>query len=246
MRRIALTLLVGVFFLVYLIRTGVAAGPPISSMTGGNKHNLSSLNTAASVKFKALPGDPKGTQICIFCHTPHNATSKLVLWNRKDPTRIFGHYSSPQLVIDDPDMRGKTLYGEPKGSARLCLSCHDGETALGDVANSFSQIAFPAGFSKVEMMNYSGHHPVSFVYNQEVLLAITQRRPLSQTFKLPDPGGKVKLDGQQMMQCTSCHDPHQDWSDGTELNPDLTSRVPFWVDDKHDSVCLACHNLLNP
>lgn len=245
MSRTVLLIMICVSCVAGLIKSVIAAGPPISSMTGGNKHNLSSLNTAQSVKFKALPGDPRGTQICIFCHTPHNAASKLVLWSRNDPTRIFGHYSSPQLVIDDPDMRSKTLFGEPKGSARLCLSCHDGETALGSLANQ-PQIAFPAGFSRVEYMNYSGHHPVSFVYNQDVLLALTQRRPLEQ-FKLPDPAGKVKLDGQKMMQCTSCHDPHQSWSDGTELNPDLSSRVPFWVDEKHDYVCLACHNIVqNP
>jgi cytochrome c553 len=221
-----------------------AAGPPISSMTLGNKHNLSSRNTAVQFRAKES-GDPRSNQICVFCHTPHNAAPKSVLWNRRDPTRTFGHYSSAQLVIDDPDMRAKTQYGEPNGSARLCLSCHDGETALGAVLNG-PEIAFPVGYTRVAMLNYSGHHPVSFVYDPDVILALSQRRPLEQ-FKLPPVDSKVKLDKQQRMQCTSCHDPHQDWSDGTEVDQDGKSLVPFWVDSKHDDVCLVCHNLVqNP
>lgn len=237
MMRILLSLVSGIVcfysFSVY------AAGPPISSMTGGNKHNLSSLNTAASVVYKAIDnGDPRNRQICIFCHTPHHAGSPLVLWNRKDPTRTFGHYSSATLVIDDPDMRSKTMYGEPNGSARLCLSCHDGETALGAVANSPYAIAFPAAYSKLAMMNYSGHHPVSFVYDAQVRDVLNVRRP-SEQFKLPDPAGRVKLDASSRMQCTACHDPHQGWSDDPAL--------PFWVDDAHDKVCLSCHNIVqNP
>lgn len=211
-------------------------GPPISSMTGGNKHNLSSLNSAVNYKAEN-PSDPRSNQICIYCHTPHNAVSKDVLWNRHDPTKTFGHYSSPTLVIDDPDVRALSQYGEPNGSSRLCLSCHDGETALGAVANG-PPISFPAQYTKVAMLNISSHHPVSFVYNNDVLLKILSKRPTSEEFKLPPAVSPVKLDSLQRMQCTACHDPHQNWADH-EVQP----TPPFWVAPTHDEVCLTCHAL---
>ncbi|TWJ19145.1 hypothetical protein JN12_02092 [Geobacter argillaceus] len=216
-----------------------AVGPKISQI--GNKHNLASWNTAVTYRAVVNPNDPsqRHTQICVFCHTPHHASGSAVLWNRSDPTRTFGHFSSPTLVIDNPDVRtSKSMYGEPNGSSRLCLSCHDGQTALGVVFNG-AAIAFPAGLSTLPYMRYSSHHPVSFVYDTSVLAAITLKKPL-EGYRLPtdSPSASfVKLDQQKRLQCVSCHDPHQDQS----VTPSVVS--PFWVGPDHDTVCKACHNV---
>ncbi len=216
-----------------------AAGPKISEI--GNKHNLASWNTAVTYRAQVDPNDPRQrhTQICIFCHTPHHASGNAVLWNRRDPTRTFGHFSSPTLVIDNPDVRtSKSMYGEPNGSSRLCLSCHDGQTALGVVFNG-EPIAFPSGLSTVPYMSYSSHHPVSFVYDTPVLAAIALKKPL-EGYRLPadSPSASfVKLDQQKRMQCIACHDPHQDQS----VTP--SAATPFWVGPDYESVCRACHNV---
>lgn len=218
--------------------------PGPSMAQPGNKHNLSVNNSA--VNFRALNnGDPRSTQICIFCHTPHYAASRDALWNRRDPTRVFGHYSSSTLVIDNPDVRSLSQYGEPNGSSRLCLSCHDGETALGAIYNQttvygrFGPIQFPSAYSKVAMMNLSSHHPVSFVYDSAVLLKIQEKKAVDE-YKLPDGSSNVRLDHLSRMQCTSCHDPHQDWSDRSDsIFPD----PPFWVAPTYGEVCMKCHNL---
>ena len=234
----------GVFSLLLMVLVSAvpvqlhAAGPKISEI--GNKHNLASWNTAVTYRAVVDRTDIKQrhTQICVFCHTPHHASGGAVLWNRSDSTRTFGHFSSPTLVIDNPDVRTKSLYGEPNGSSRLCLSCHDGQTALGVVFNG-APISFPSGLSTVPYMNFSSHHPVSFVYDTPVLAAITLAKPL-EGYRLPadSPSAAfVKLDQQKRMQCLSCHDPHQDQS----VSP--SAATPFWVGPDYDSVCRACHNV---
>ncbi len=219
-----------------------AAGPLLSEglNTGGNtkvnKHNLSSKSNA-TFRAASNPSDPRSTQICIFCHTPHNSVPQTALWNRKDPTRYFGHYSSASLVIDNSNVRSVSQYGEPNGSSRLCLSCHDGQTALGAVWNG-PVIQFPAGQDKIAFLSLSSHHPVSFVYNTAVLGSIMTKKP-TEGYQLPPPGSVVKLDRRQRMQCVACHDPHQDQSDTP------SALTPFWVGPDHDAVCRECHNI-NP
>lgn len=214
-----------------------AKGPLLSDLSGPirNKHNLSSRNTGVAFHAVDNPNDPRSNQICIFCHIPHSSSSQMSLWNRRDPTRYFGHYSSATLVVDDPSVRAKSQYGEPTGSARLCLSCHDGQTALGAVLYG-PPIQFVAGQDKIAFFNISGHHPVSFVYNTEVLANIQIRKPL-ESYQLPPVNSFVKLDKRKRMQCTACHDPHQDQS---EIPSSLT---PFWVGPSYDNVCKECHNI---
>lgn len=245
-----------------------AVGPPISSMNGGNKHNLSSDNSHVSVTYKADPAgsDYRKDQVCIFCHTPHNA-GKAPLWNRKDYARTFGHYSSTSLFIDNAAVKNLSDYREPTGSSRLCLSCHDGITALGDILNgsgfpiefpeAYSTITGPAEFNSTKISQ--GHHPVSFIYDTAVLGALAGKG--IGTYKLPtDPSvplnvrKKVKLDRTNRMQCTTCHDPHQNQTDDNAVHP-ITGRkrAPFWVygagsNDAtvdHDAVCNACHDFTN-
>ena len=237
----------------------LAAGPKISDMiNGGNKHNLSSLNT--NVTYKASPTDPKGREICIFCHTPHNASPQTTLWNRRDPTVTFGHFSSASLVISRKGV--PSSYGEPTGSSRLCLSCHDGVTAggvsLGDVLRHGpidmgpnDRITGIALFDAEKIK--SGHHPVSFVYNASVL-GIIQSDPVksSENYVLPTLP-EVKLDKEERIQCTTCHNPHQNQSTEETYNipPNVGRKIaPFWVYGKtgsaiadHDVVCMNCHNL---
>jgi len=227
-----------------LILSGISAGEGPKISENGNKHNFSSSNTA--VNFRAFDnGDPRGTQICIFCHTPHHSSGEGPLWNRNAPTGGFKHYSSPTLALDDAAMVGASEYGQPSGSSRLCLSCHDGVTALGAVFTTpGSNIAFidVAGKGRgsgtdvtLGYETYSSHHPVSFKYNQNV------RNLLNGTYNKDfrtDPPTNVKLDKLERMQCTTCHDPHQ--NKATNPNDPLT---PFWATTTYDNACLSCHDI---
>ncbi len=39
--------------------------------------------------------------VCMFCHTPHNAASGSMIWNQKLSQREFPTYNSSTLAIDD-------------------------------------------------------------------------------------------------------------------------------------------------
>ncbi|WP_298439733.1 cytochrome C [Geobacter sp.] len=238
---------------------------------GGNPHNLSITNTG--VNFKATnAADPRANQVCIFCHTPHNARAQTPLWNRADTTQTFGHYSSASLSIHkDATARSASDYlSEPNGSSRLCLSCHDGVTALGAILRSgFDTSAIEVNGSDLTVMSgthvfdrtkvTNSHHPVSFKYTTDVVARLNTLEGPGNSYTLPmdstsNARGFIKLDRDQRVQCTTCHEPHQSQYKDTINNPPLT---PFWVYDGsglgtvspntvHDEVCLACHNFVSP
>lgn len=233
----------------------VGAGPKISEL--GNKHNFSSTNTA--VNYHAIPGGdlpeyPRHSQICVFCHTPHKSSSDGPLWNRKaSTTSFFKHYSSATLAIDDAAFKSVSEYGQPNGSSRLCLSCHDGVTALGAVFTT-PMTLYPDSYSihfidvksgasganvKLGFETFSTHHPVSFKYN-ETVRNMLRNPPYNKTeyWYNPPAINEVKLDKQERMQCVTCHDPHQDRSD----IPSPTT--PFWTTTTYDKACKTCHNVV--
>jgi len=148
------------------------------------------------------PGSIKATtesEICLFCHTPHNARPDHPLWNRNDPGLNYTLYNSSTT---------QALPGQPDGSSILCLSCHDGTIALGSVISRSTPIimgggvtTMPPGVSNLTQ-DLSNDHPVSFIYNAALALADGQLKdPASLT-------GSVKLENNKL-QCTSCHDPHK-------------------------------------
>ena len=93
------------------------AGNAANATVADTKHNLS-ISGPGTLKASSE------SQICIFCHTPHNASAAAPLWNRRDPGSTYIPYSSTTAVANP---------GQPTGASILCLSCHDGTIALGDV-----------------------------------------------------------------------------------------------------------------
>lgn len=183
-----------------------------------SKHNLSS--SGPGTLHSATESD-----ICIFCHAPHGKPAQPPLWNQQMSTATYTPYSSPTL---------KATVGQPTGSSKLCLSCHDGTVALGMVANRSRPIAMqsgvtpiPAGSTRIGT-DLSAHHPVSFTYDQALVTAQGELR---------DPRslvGDVRLDRNSQMQCTSCHDPHNDQYGNFLVTANVGS-----------SLCLECHTVNN-
>ncbi len=116
-----------------LLLAGNASANRISDIKN-TKHNLSVYGPG---NVKAAPADIKSTRICVFCHTPHNATLGVTpLWNRKLSSATYTPYSSSSL--DAETILGGPL-GQPGGSSKLCLSCHDGTLAIGNVNVAFGR-----------------------------------------------------------------------------------------------------------
>ncbi|MBX3727606.1 MAG: hypothetical protein KF858_00330 [Candidatus Sumerlaeia bacterium] len=154
-------------------------------------HNLSSSGPGA---IRALDED----RVCVFCHTPHGARTEAPLWNRRDSSATYQPYDSPTLVARP---------GQPTGSSKLCLSCHDGTVALGDLVSQSTPIDFaggtrmPAGRSLIGT-DLRDDHPISFAYS-DALSGGSARLAAPHSW---DPA--IQLDAAGMLQCTTCHDPH--------------------------------------
>ena len=158
------------------------------------KHNLSVTGTG---NIKASSEQ----EICIFCHTPHNASPQSPLWNRASSGSVYTPYNS-STIFSSP--------GQPTGASMLCLSCHDGTIALGSVLSRTNDIVMNNGVTTMPQgrtligTDLSDDHPVSFDYTPGLA---SQRGELANPDTLTGP---VKVDKSGQMQCTSCHDPHND------------------------------------
>jgi predicted CXXCH cytochrome family protein len=179
-----------------------------------SKHNLSISS----------PGDIRATtetEVCIFCHTPHQAIGDAPLWNRQLPPQQYTPYASTTL---------KATVGQPTGSSKLCLSCHDGTIALGMVNSRTTPIPLQGGVTTLPARrtrigtDLSDDHPVSFRYDAALVAANPD---------LNDPSSlnqRVRLDANREMQCTSCHDPHNN-----EFGKFLVQ------DNSGSALCVQCH-----
>jgi predicted CXXCH cytochrome family protein len=180
-----------------------------------SKHNLS-MSGPGAVKA------PAESEICVFCHTPHNSTPDAPLWNR---------YSSGATYLPYKSTTAKATIGQPTGASKLCLSCHDGTVALGMVRSRPLRIAFqggaatlPSGVTRLGT-DLADDHPVSFTYDTMLASAKGQlRNPATLV-------GAVRLDKNNQLQCTSCHDPHDNQNGKFLVQINTAS-----------SLCLTCHN----
>ncbi len=198
------------------IAAAAAAGGVCAQTTAdivNTKHNLSASGpgvTRASTE----------TRICVFCHTPHNATPASPLWNKDLEPQVYTVYTSPTL-------RAGPL-PQPTGPTKLCLSCHDGTIAMGAVVNPTGGISMAGGdvLPSESLSNFgldlSGHHPVSFPYHTALPnLELAPTPPSDLTF------GEI-----DELHCTTCHDPHQD------LYGKFLAK-----DNRYSALCVTCHQI---
>ncbi|MBL9135354.1 MAG: hypothetical protein JNK85_05780 [Verrucomicrobiales bacterium] len=179
-----------------------------------SRHNLSASG----------PGPVRAsteTEVCIFCHTPHGASGEAPLWNRTSSGANYTTYLSSTT---------KAAIGQPTGSSRLCLSCHDGTIALGMVQSRTEPIPMSGGITTMPNghpahlgTDLSDDHPISFVYSSSLAAANGQLRDPSAL------SGRVRLENGQL-QCTTCHDPHDDANGSFLVMPNTAS-----------ALCLECH-----
>lgn len=181
-----------------------------------SKHNL-------SVSGVGLMSSHEGSEICVFCHAPHSGSPKDGLWNHASSGTVYTPYNSTTL---------KAAVGQPTGASKLCLSCHDGTVALGQLRNRSKPIlmrggvtTMPAGHKGNLGTDLSDDHPISFKYDMALVAADGQLRP-------PPQGGRVHLDSRGEVQCTSCHDPHSD-----------TFGSFLVMDNTGSSLCITCHDI---
>ncbi len=201
--------------LAVLAAAGEAASAQVTSVVNG-PHNLSASGTGP---VRAVMED----EVCIFCHTPHNASPLRPLWNRATPVEGYTIYGSRAL-----DARP----GQPTGSSKMCLSCHDGTIALGSVFSRETPImmaggvtTIPAGASNIGT-DLSDDHPISFRFDSGL---VSKDHKLRQPSSLPP---QIRLDSNSELQCTSCHDAHNN------------AMGSFLVmHNEQSQLCTSCHQV---
>jgi hypothetical protein len=221
------------------------------------KHNLSSIDPAqllssgvfprpgTSRDAKAAPGGT--TEICVFCHTPHGASAtgggfRAPLWNRNVDYQSSQTYQLYDQVWSFSfegalnDVAGR----RPTGYSRLCLSCHDGTVALGNLLNAPGSGGYQGRVTMTGNLGAGGtiphgsgdltgdtrrlgldlrnDHPISFAFDQALVL---------QDQELVNPGPALQ--------------PPAKASDPTPISP--ARRYPGSDPATYDSVqCTSCHN----
>lgn len=192
----------------------------------GTKHDLSAGSSAA-VKSNSQ------TELCIFCHVPHNSqpTVGRPLWN---------HAMTNQTLTWNPGstVRGTTLPGDITSAAlngsRACMSCHDGTIALGDlVSGSGGTVSGPnvgptgkltGGVNFINPASMETTHPLG-VQKPAAVTGFTG-------FKNVPVGNAINYDADGYVQCGSCHNPHDN------------THPPFLkADNTGSAICVTCHDL---
>lgn len=163
-------------------------------------------------------------QICIVCHTPHNASlvvSDAPLWNHATTTSTFTIYASPWL---------NATIGQPTASSKLCLSCHDGTVALENFGGNTSGTHFITGVDNLGT-NILNDHPISFTYDAALATADGGlKNPATAPSGL---GGTIAQDMLEAgkLQCASCHDVHNKYGIAKLLKKS----------NAVSALCLTCH-----
>jgi hypothetical protein len=207
--------------------------------------------------------------LCGPCHMAHGSdvNNQLIpLWGHATTTRTFTPFTSPTVVASS------IAIGQPNGSSKACLSCHDGSLAVnqyGGAIQGGSPRMINSDFHVGANGDLRGDHPLSFTYDSTLAAQIIPANSLY------DPSTRVlsaivssgnNLAGQTVqaamlfpdvnnspkLQCASCHDVHRQRGDSS-FNSDAGSVTgpghnPLLVifnlgqDGSGSALCRACHN----
>jgi predicted CXXCH cytochrome family protein len=219
MRRQHLTQLLGTLAAAALI-----GFPTVAFAQGiiGSAHDMDVLLTTPN------------NEICIVCHTPHNALDPLVaapLWNHEVSTELaYDLYSSDTFD-------GEPTIGQPQGASKLCLACHDGTVAVDNYGgvttglNTIDTIDTRLDFGT----DLSNDHPISFTY--DTALNGLDSGVFDPSNTASTLGGNIDVDmlfgpTNDQLECASCHDVHD------EVGNDFL----LVVSNNRSALCLTCHN----
>lgn len=214
-------------------------------------HNLSTTSPDSLAFFGAYQEFTED-RICIFCHTPHAGQLDTPLWNKDisslKAANYFTHYDSATLSSVIKGDINRAVSNE----SLLCLSCHDGSIAVGDLVNTSvngapdSVGSFILGFGTTPGAQIGGStiaagagnfgdlrddHPISFNYDAVVAQKPLDFIPLASV----DAGLHFAGAAKNRLECSTCHDPHVDYIAQPAFYPFLAKS------NAGSALCLSCH-----
>jgi hypothetical protein len=194
--------------------------------------------------------------VCGPCHQPHHAdSSKVPLWGHDTSSQNFTMYNTNNVrnsqMVAVPDV-------QPAGRSLACLSCHDGVTAVNAIGGVIK------GGTAVTITNsarigtdLTHTHPISFTY--DALLATkdfgvfnpsaTVLTPVNTFGSTFNPAADMTvngflLGGNNRMECTSCHDVHNQEGSSYNINNNAHLVKIYGTDaqGRGSLLCRSCHN----
>lgn len=134
-----------IFLLAFVASSFLLTTSAISAVNDvtKTKHNFAIGGGAGGASADASTGQ---VQVCIFCHTPHNASNAGPLWNKANKTAgtVFSLYTS-STTLSSATKASSLPANSP---SLLCLGCHDGKTAMNILHNtSYGVDAASAGIA---------------------------------------------------------------------------------------------------
>lgn len=204
--------------LLFLLAAGTLSLSAASIV--GTKHDLSSTGGGAK---------SNTTQVCVFCHAPHNtaAVQIIPLWNHATTASTFTLYTSSTMTATG------VTETQPAGASLACMSCHDGTLATGNVLNKPADALTGITFTATTTVDATGKiisganllgtdlsndHPVSVTYPAS---------PATYGFTTTQTATKLFSN---KVECASCHQVH----DNT-IAPFLRMSMT------NSALCLDCH-----
>ncbi len=204
--------------------------------------------------FTSATGGAWSTQICLACHTPHNATNQqsAPLWGHVTSTAAFTLYTGIVDAGGAPTTLNATI-NAPSGTSLLCLSCHDGTVALDSFGGTQGTTFINGGVAGGSNVgtDLSNDHPISFDYTTALATAdgslhdpVTAPSNLMGKTTITNAAATTiandLLEGGVRMECSSCHDVHNTFTGPVAAAG--TSNMLLKVDIAGSKLCLTCHD----
>jgi len=239
----------------------VCGNVPCGSGMSGSEHDFSTrfanfTNTTTNVTTSYALG------MCSRCHTPHRATSTLLLWNHNLSTSTF-QWDVPATTAGTTFPTG--AWNTYQGPTAKCQSCHDGTVSTSSI-NWFHEgtpTGGTSGFGATSTItvgyagNMAGVHPVAMPYScngspntynnvttgAQIISAEWQANPLTPVviYQMDGSGNVTKANTvcsgtNNGIECTSCHDVHN------RQNIDIFLLRGYFSGNGPNYICEECHN----
>ena len=247
---------------LFLSSQCVFAGNAPRTGVSGSLHDINYLSSTTG-----LYEQDEFERVCVFCHTPHNAvvTSSGVsspLWNHAATIVQLAPYQWAMPANKSIQFNSDPLIGP----SRLCMSCHDGVTAVDDhgaAGRKKGGHPMPANTGRV-VNNLQIIHPIGFLYSDAMAARPGQLTdPNSTSFLSSSPFGADSASSNTFTRvgftqgatliastlyggyvtCATCHDAHNTNNAVNLPDPDTGIVANYFVraPEQGSALCLSCH-----
>ena len=209
-------------------------------------------------------------RLCAYCHTPHhaillgspeaNGADYLPLWSHQVSNSNYSPYATTTFT----PRGGQTMSPDPlTGSSRLCMSCHDGVTAVDNYVDNYALSPKNHIMKSLVSPPYPGmpviptvgnkSHPIGFAMTDVIpgYPGATHQDntilPLNESDRYVTGKGSTgptiisRLSQGAVMTCSTCHDVHNSLNKVSFTAGAINYLTLGTLTDS--GICLSCHTV---